>query len=81
MKEIIKEKINENLGISFDELGLFTFTYLNIELNEFTQDIFFKALEELISQEEIVEVKYVLPEFKNTVKSIYFPKGTKLIIA
>ena len=37
-----------------------------------------EALEKLIEEGEIVEICYILPHMDYRLKSIYFPKGTKV---
>jgi hypothetical protein len=36
------------------------------------------TLNDLVSEQEVVEVEYVLPTMTYRVKSLYFPKGTKV---
>ncbi len=76
MKELIKKIVNENPGINGVKLATSVLESFYKEKRDWTQDDYFKNLEELISQKEIVEIEYVLPELENMVKSIYFPKGT-----
>jgi hypothetical protein len=80
IKDLIKKTVNENQGIKATELAVSVTTALLEEKQEWTQDQFFKALEELVHEREIVEVSYVLPTMDYKVKSIYFPKGTEVSI-
>ena len=80
IKDLIKKTVNENQGIKATELAISVTTVLFEEKQEWTLDQFFKAMEELAHEKEIVEVNYVLPTMDYKVKSIYFPKGTKVSI-
>lgn len=52
-------------------------THLNAEeIKLFTPAI----MDELVKEERITEVEYVLPMMPNRIKSIYFPLGTEITI-
>lgn len=44
--------------------------------SEFNHDDFIYQLEELVKDNEIVELEYILPQLDYRIKSMYFPKGT-----
>ena len=46
------------------------------ELNILENDTYFSILNKMVSNNEIVELEYVLPKMNYRVKSMYFPKGT-----
>ena len=37
------------------------------------------ALNKMVKNEDIVAVNYVLPMYANKLKTVYFPKGTKIL--
>ncbi len=76
IKELIKKTVNQNPGIKGVNLVLDVTVSLSKEVDEWEEDAYFEALEDLVSQKEIIEVEYVLPGLGNKIKSIYFPKGT-----
>lgn len=75
IKEIIINVINSYQGIKAVKLSLKVMSEVNPHL--FYTNEFFVALEELIRDNEIIELKYILPSMYYQVKSMYFPKGTK----
>lgn len=47
--------------------------------NYFETDDYHKAIEELVTQGDIVEVEYILSDADYRIKSVYFPRGTKIL--
>lgn len=81
MQEIIINLINENPGINNCKLVMKTMEIVyrmnNYKVTETPKD-FLKNLEELVNSKELVEVEYILPTMDYRIKSLFFPKGTKI---
>jgi len=73
VKDFIKQMVNASTGIKAVELAV----KISEDLYKYRSAII-GILEELVKENEIVELEYVLPEMEYRVKSIYFPKGTKI---
>jgi len=39
-----------------------------------------EVLDELVEEGNLVEVEYVLPNMNYRIKSVYFPKGTQIVV-
>jgi hypothetical protein len=78
-REIIRRIVNESTGIKAVELA----TEVAIAMHEAderatTYDIWEDGLDPLIESGEILELEYVLQDMDYKLKSIFFPKGTKI---
>ena len=72
MKEEIIELVNDFGPIKATELVVRL-----IDRQGFTQDsLITDILEELVKNEDIIEVCYILPSMTYREKTLYFPKGT-----
>lgn len=47
----------------------------------FESHLYGDCIQELVDEGEIMEIEYVLPHMDYRTKSMYFPKGTKVIAA
>jgi hypothetical protein len=76
MREILLNMIRNNPGIRGIDLVLKIMGEVNP--TRFDYDEYSRELTQLIIDDEVVEIEYILPEMEYRVKSIYFPKGTKI---
>lgn len=76
LEQTIKDAVNSSSGIKEVELAMQVMRLL-MPLTYPTKD-FSAALERLVSNKEIYELNYALPNSR--IKSMYFPVGTKLIL-
>lgn len=77
LKEAILSTIKSIPGIKGVDLVLNVMGQINP--TRFNDQEYFMALDELLKREEIVEVEYMLPDMEYRIKSIYFPKGTRVV--
>lgn len=78
LDEVITNLVNNHQGIRATELVLATMSVMG-PVN-FTHDEYSTAVESLVQAKEIVELEYILPQMDYRVKSIYFPKNTRIIV-
>ena len=71
--ETVRTIVNNSTGIKAVELAT------QVALKSCDFDIWKDALMPLIELGEIIELEYVVPATDYRIKSIFFPKGTKLI--
>ena len=76
MREVILQVIKESQGIKNVDLALKVMA--EVGPGSFDKDKFELAVAQLIHGKEIIEVEFVLPNVDYRMKSIYFPKGTRL---
>jgi predicted phage-related endonuclease len=73
MQELIITIIEEKPGIKITELV----AYFSRYKYDF---IYIDTLDQMVREGHIIELEYVLPTMDYRVKSMYFPKGTKIKI-
>ena len=78
-KEAILTSVNTRQGITAVELVLNCMSFIGPSQFEEVEYTF--QLAELVSNKEIVELEYILPQMDYRIKSIYFPKGTKIYVS
>ena len=78
MSDAIRHIVNTNQGVKGVELALKVMSLINPQ--KFQQEEFFRELNRLVAEGELVEIEYVLPIMEYRIKSMYFPKGTKVEI-
>jgi hypothetical protein len=78
MRDVIRKIVNENSGIKNVELVIKVAQSLIEEDIEFEPRDLIIQIESLVKEGEIVELEFILPDMGYRVKSMYFPKGTKL---
>jgi len=77
-KEAILTSINTRQGINGVDLILNCMGMLGpFKLNH---NEYYAILANLVAEGEVVELEYTLPNMTYRLKSIYFPKGTKLYV-
>jgi len=77
-REAILTTINTRNGVNGVDLVLKCMGIIN-PLTFINKDYIF-ILAELVALGEIVELEFILPQMEYRLKSIYFPKGTKLYV-
>jgi hypothetical protein len=77
-REAILTTINTRNGVNGVDLVLKCMGIIN-PLTFSNKDYIF-ILAELVASGEIVELEFILPSMDYRMKSIYFPKGTKLYV-
>jgi hypothetical protein len=77
-REAILTTVNTRNGVNGVDLVLKCMGIIN-PLTFSNKDYIF-ILAELVSSGEIVELEFILPQMEYRLKSIYFPKGTKLFV-
>ncbi len=80
LEKIILNIVSEEQGIK--ELALITKiiqTYHSNGLSFPSSDDIIKAFENMTKCGDIVGVNYILPMYRNKLKTMYFPKGTKIL--
>lgn len=76
MKDLIIQFIESSSGLKEVELVMKLMT--KISPSKFNVNEFYKIVGGMILANEIVRVEYILPNMDYRVKSMYFPKGTKV---
>ena len=79
LKLLIVKTINESTGIKAMELIPEIFRVAKESSKSVNEDIL-GCLEELVLENRIMEIEYVLPQMSYRIKSIYFPIGTTIKI-
>jgi hypothetical protein len=74
-RDAILNGVNSHQGIKGVELVIHTMGLINPL--KFDDEEYHQTVEQLIKEEEIIELEYILPQLEYRVKSLYFPKGTK----
>ena len=78
-REIIRKMVNESTGIKAVELATRVAVAMHeVEERATNYDIWEDGLDPLIESGEIIELEYILPDTDWRIKSIFFPKGTKI---
>jgi hypothetical protein len=75
LKEKLEEVINGSTGIKAIELVCNISEF--IHTNKYDSKQIDLALEELLADEKICELEFIIPKLDYKIKSIYFPRGTK----
>jgi len=77
LREAILTAVNTRNGINGVDLVL---DCMGLVSPWFDNKDYIFQLAELVSSGEIVELEFILPQMDYRLKSIYFPKGTKLYV-
>lgn len=75
LKKAILDTINTSTGINGVNLVMAVMNHGRP--TSFEHDSFNLILEELVKEERIIELEYILPNMEFRIKSMYFPAGTK----
>lgn len=75
-KDAIIRTIETRQGINSTELILNVMGMINP--THFDEEIYLAELAKIVDMGQVVEIQYILPDIP-TLKSIYFPKGTKFV--
>lgn len=75
-KNIIVKELNSLGGVRQDEFVAWRPLYL---IEGFSEIFHPEIIQELIVENQIMEIKYVLPDKPNLVFSYLLPKGTKIV--
>ena len=78
-REMVRVAVNESTGIKAVQLATEIAVTMHKAGEQATKyDIWEDALDLLIETGEIIELEYILPDVDYRLKSIFFPKGTKI---
>jgi hypothetical protein len=75
LKEILEAIINNSTGIKAIELACEIADF--IHTNNYDSNQIQQSIEELLADEKICELEFIIPKLDYKIKSIYFPRGTK----
>lgn len=79
VKKILINLVDENPGVKATTLiTKATAKYYEEKEEGDTPSDVLESLNFLVDQKQLVEIEYVLPTMSYRVKSLYFPKGTKV---
>lgn len=76
MKDKLLKIVSESTGIKGVDLAV----ALVMEHGPANAMEMFQALKDLVENGDIIEIEYVVPHMNYRAKSIYFPKGTELMV-
>jgi hypothetical protein len=77
LRKAIVDCINQNHGIKAVKLAMNVMSVINPQ--RFHAEDYHKEIDSLVADGEIIELEYMVPEIEYRIKSIYFPKGTKIV--
>lgn len=80
LKETIVKVIAEKGPLKATELPVQMEIRLLLRGEECCSTDLLEALEELVVAGEIIEVEYALPHMDYRIKSLYFPKGSQIVV-
>ncbi len=81
LKSVLFEMIDNSSGIKATDVATrFVSRCYEQSLECEEMDLWLILLNELVDEEEIVELEYIVPSMEYRIKSMYFPKGTKLYL-
>lgn len=76
IKERISKIVNDSTGLKSTELAV----KVVCEVPDCNTNEVLHLIEELVKEGEIIELEYILPQINYRIKSIYFPKGTDILL-
>jgi hypothetical protein len=75
-RKAVTEIVNNHNGISAVPLALKTMESINPQ--KFSKERYDEMIQILLTEGEIIELEFEVPSQPNRLKSIFFPKGTKI---
>jgi len=80
LREVILDEVNHRPGIKSIDLVVAVMRAMSDNDDLFSHRDYTRTIESLVQEGELIEIEYTLPNMMYRIKSIYFPKDTKVAL-